>query len=670
MRLLRNTPAWLCLLALGGAVAVTYSNHFHNGFHFDDFHAVTGNVFIRDLRNIPRFFTDAMTSSSLPANRAWRPLVTVSLAMDYRLGHSYTPLYFHLSTFLWFLAQLTLMYVLFTAILRRCWPEDQWFWPAWFAVACYGLHPAVAETINYVIQRAEVMSTCCVVAGLAAYARLPGLRRYGIYLVPAAIGVLAKPPALIFPFLLFVYVFLVEEQPGWGSLAGAARKSAPALVVAVALAALQAAMTPKTFSAGFHSAYSYLITQPYVGFRYFTAFLLPLQLSADTDLEPLSTLWNLEALGGLLFLAVLLCSIIAAARQQRTRPVAFGLSWFLLAMIPTSVFPLAEVENSHRMFFPFVGLTLAAACAGSLLLRGVSERSARAVIAAALACLLLLLALGTRRRNEVWRTEETLWQDVTVKSPRNGRGLMNYGLTQMSKGDFQGALRWFEQAAVYAPNYPLLEINLGIANAALQRDAEAASHFHRAIQLNPQLADCYYYYGRWLKEKGRVEEAVSNLKVAVTLNPVFLDARYLLLAVYAERQRWNDLRALADDTLKLSPNDETVRKYANDRALGEYATDTTPSAAPKTPEAFLELSLRKYQAHDYANSIAAARQALGLNPGYAEAYNNIAAAHAALAEWDEAIAAAEQALRLKPDFPLARNNLAWALHKSVAAIVR
>jgi len=661
VRWLRNTPAWLCLLALGGAVAVTYANHFYNGFHFDDFHAVTGNVFIRDLRNTPKFFTDATTSSSLPGNRAWRPLVTLSLAIDYRLGHDYTPLYFHLSTFLWFLAQLALMYALFTAILRRCWPEGPWFWTAWFAVACYGLHPAVADTINYVIQRAEVMSTCCVVAGLAIYARFPGLRRYGIYLVPATIGVLAKPPALIFPFLLFAYLFLVEEPRG--SLGGAARKAVPALAVAAALAALQAAMTPKTFAPGSYSAYDYLITQPYVCFRYFTAFLLPLHLSADTDLEALTGLWNLEVFGGLLFLAAVVCAIVSTAREPRMRPVAFGLSWFLLAMIPTSVFPLAEVENSHRMFFPFVGLTLAAACAASLLLRRVSERRVRAVIAAALACLLLLFALGTRRRNEVWQTEETLWKDVTLKSPRNGRGLMNYGLTQMSKGNFPAALRWFEQAAVYSPNYPLLEINLGIANAALHRDSEAASHFHRAIELNPQSADCYFYYGRWLKEKGRVEEAVSNLKTAIALNPVFLDARYQLLAVYAERQQWDELMALADDTLKISPNDATVRKYAKARTLAGSTTDPAASAAPKTPEAFLELSLRKYQSHDYAGSIATARQALGLNPGYAEAYNNIAAAHAALEEWDEAIAAARQALRLKPDFPLARNNLAWALNK-------
>jgi tetratricopeptide (TPR) repeat protein len=51
---------------------------------------------------------------------------------------------------------------------------------------------------------------------------------------------------------------------------------------------------------------------------------------------------------------------------------------------------------------------------------------------------------------------------------------------------------------------------------------------------------------------------------------------------------------------------------------------------------------------------------LHLRPAYAEAYNNIAAGHQALGEWDQAIAAAQQAIRLRPDFQLARNNLAWS----------
>ena len=48
-------------------------------------------------------------------------------------------------------------------------------------------------------------------------------------------------------------------------------------------------------------------------------------------------------------------------------------------------------------------------------------------------------------------------------------------------------------------------------------------------------------------------------------------------------------------------------------------------------------------------------------PGYAEAWNNIAAAYNSMSRWDEGISACQEAIRLKPDFQLARNNLAWAV---------
>src|SRR6202167_3697392 len=110
-----------CLAAL--AIFVTYSNHFHNSFHFDDSHAVIDNVYIRDLHNIPRFFTDATTFSSLPANQTWRPIVSLSLALDYKLAHGANPLWFHISTFFWFLVQLALMYLLYRYIMDAAEPR-------------------------------------------------------------------------------------------------------------------------------------------------------------------------------------------------------------------------------------------------------------------------------------------------------------------------------------------------------------------------------------------------------------------------------------------------------------------------------------------------------------------------------------------------------------------
>ena len=114
---------------------VAYANHFQNEFHFDDLHTITTNDFVKSLGNIPLFFTNAQTFSTM-RNTSWRPVTSVSLAIDYWLGHGYKPFVFHLSTFLWFFVQLVLMVFLFRRIMDAAAPHPSNIWTAVLATAC------------------------------------------------------------------------------------------------------------------------------------------------------------------------------------------------------------------------------------------------------------------------------------------------------------------------------------------------------------------------------------------------------------------------------------------------------------------------------------------------------------------------------------------------------
>jgi tetratricopeptide (TPR) repeat protein len=85
------------------------------------------------------------------------------------------------------------------------------------------------------------------------------------------------------------------------------------------------------------------------------------------------------------------------------------------------------------------------------------------------------------------------------------------------------------------------------------------------------------------------------------------------------------------------------------------------AARQRTPENFLALSLRYYEAGQYQKSLEAAQESLKLKPDYALAYNNICAAYNNLGDYDAGIKACQEALRIDPGFQLAKNNLAWAL---------
>src|SRR5437660_3322908 len=410
-----------------------YANHFHNSFHFDDAHTIVNNTSIRELRNIPLFFTDATTFSSLPSNQSYRPLVSTLLAIDVRLG-GIQPFWFHVSIFAFFVALTLLVAFVIYRLLDCAELSSVNRWIALTAAACYGLHPANADTINYIIASSEVLSTLGVIASFAVYLAFPRLRRSCLYIVPAAIAILAKPTAAIFAVLFAIYRLLFPDQTIIGR---AARRRAlaylagivPVFLICGATLLFVQHMTPHTWIAGAANARNYLITQPYVALLYLKTFFWPSGLSADYDLNPFTTTDDPRFWAGFAFIVLFTASAIWTAVSKKTRVIGFGLLWFLIALLSTSALPLAEPMNDHRTFFPYIGLVIAVAGAVSLLINRDVRYSLWAKIAATCAVALFLCANGyaTFQRNKVWKTEETLWHDVVTKSPRNPRGLMNYG---------------------------------------------------------------------------------------------------------------------------------------------------------------------------------------------------------------------------------------------------
>jgi protein O-mannosyl-transferase len=607
------------------AILATYANHFHNSFHFDDAHTIENNAAIRELANIPRFFSDATTFSALPANQSYRPLVSTLLAVAYWLGGGLKPFWFHLAVFALFILLMLVLLLVLVRILKIDAPSSSNRWIALAAAACFGLHPANADTVNYIIASSEIISTLGVIASFAAYFAFPKLRRYYLYVLPAAIAVLAKPPAAIFAVLFAIYRLLFPERarPTETSLQRLREIAVPFIVCGAMLVFVQR-MTPRSWVAGALSTPNYLLTQPYVAWLYFKTFFWPAGLSADYDLDPFTTTHDPRFWAGFFFLVLFIAGGVGAACFRKTRLLGFGLLWFLIALLPTSLFPLAEVMNDHRTFLAYVGLVISVAGAASLALRLGVDYSSFDKVAVGFIVILLLTVIGheTWQRNKVWKSEESLWHDVTIKSPRNGRGLMNYGLTLMAKGDYNGALDYFHRARVFTPRYSLLYVNQGIAEGALGKTQPAQQDFEEALRLAPSSPDSYTYYARWLLTQSRPADALRLLRKAIELAP--------------------------NDTLS--------------RTLFAQAEKSAPT--PQTPEAYLALSLTRYQEKRYQEAIDACKSALALKPDYAEAWNNVCASYNQLGQYGQAIGACEEALRLKPDLALARNNLEYARQRA------
>jgi tetratricopeptide (TPR) repeat protein len=655
-----RTALWTACAAAVLLLLAAYSNHFHNGFHFDDAHVIETNLFIRSLGNIPRFFTDGTTFSSLPANSTYRPLLSTTYAIDYALAGGLVPFQFHLTQFLLLLTLAALLFLLFNDLMDRARPRPLNAWLALFATTFFCIHTANTETVNYLSSRSDLLSTLFVVLAFILYLKSDRARSLHLYLIPIALGTLVKVPAVMFGPLLILYLWLFETAVRGSSILSrtvqAIRKGLPALVVSVILFFFQARMTPSTWAPSEFGPIDYLRTQFFVWLHYVRLFVLPIGLSADTDYGIIPTWYDTRVLAGIAMIALLSWIFWTTSQRREHAPIAFGLAWFALALLPTSsVFPLAEAANEHRLFFAYIGLTLSSVWTIAEALRGPlslkTDRTAARAIAVVAVAVLLAHAIGTYSRNRVWENGETLWLDVTRKSPSNGRGLMNYGLTQMQAGRYEIAKDYFIRARQLTPNYSNLEINLGIVTAAMGDHAAAEPHFKRAMELNPD-ANANLFYARWLVERGRAPEAIPMLREAIRLSAADPASRELLMSVYAARGSATELKDLALRTLEIAPQNAAARAYAG----GTYPLEVTGTDA----KTWFDHGARSIGKSRFLEAAQANRAALLLAPDDPNALNNLGWSLAKLGFYPEAVAAFEAALRAAPDYELARNNLAWA----------
>ncbi len=660
-------------ILLFAVLIAAYANHFNNGFHFDDSHAVVDNVHIRDLKNIPQFFTDPRMFSADPLHWGLRPLVTTTLAIDYWMGGGLYPFYFQLSTFIWFVLLGVLLYFMYNNLLKRSISHPWVGYIAIAATAWYILNTANAETVNYIISRSDVLSTFCIVASFLIYIAYPAKRKWGLYIIPAVIGVFAKETVLVLVILLFFYILLFENELSVSDLFKSKnfKKLISAfwlifpILWAVARVQYYTLSKIKSISGISNPFLYYVLTQAWVWLHYFISFFLPMNLSADTDLTVINNVFDERIILGLIFVVLLVITIFKTSAKKETKPIAFGLIWFAASLLPTSLAPFAEVTNDHRMFFPFIGLSLSVATyIGLFLFKNdneiiVSEKY-RVLIGTCIFLVLGLNAYGIHQRNKIWNNDESLWYDVTVKSPLNGRGLMNYGLTQMGKGNYAVADKYFEKAAQYLPYYNTLYINIGILKGATGQFVEADENFKKAIAYSPNTYDSYAFYARYLKTVNRDPEAIQMAQKALQINPYSVIALQALMGAYSDLGQWDNLKQIAQQTLAVLPNDSTAENYLQAATKQKPLVTNTIVAKPLSAADYINMSVTYYNQQNYQRCIEACKLAIALKPDYADAYSNMGAAYNQLKEWSKGIEACEMALKINPNHKLAAGNLQWA----------
>ncbi|WP_242335386.1 tetratricopeptide repeat protein [Anaeromyxobacter sp. SG66] len=535
----RHLVAVAALVTLG---LLAYSNAFRGDFVFDDFQFIVDNPVIRDLSN---YFVSSAGYRASPH----RVVAFASFALNHAVG-GLDPAGYHVVNIAIHLLNGSLAYALVcllfrTTALKRSALADSGHWIALVAAALFVAHPLQTQAVAYVAQRMASLATTFYLLAVVLYlrwrivreARPPGaLRAVAGYVPILAVTIVAMKTKEI-AFTLPLSVALLEAVLFQGDARRRALYVGPILATlpiipltmidlggSASLAAQAAAVTNQTD----HSRWDYLITQLPAVATYLRLVLVPVGQNVDHDFPLFTSPFAGPVIAAAALLALVAGFAVWLLRRSRAsapapldpaaRIVALGIAWFFLTLsVESSFIPIGDVFFEHRVYLPSVGLFAALATGGALVVARAGDARAKAIALAVGGAIVLVLAVTTFVRNEVWRSELSLWSDAAAKAPSKPRPHLNLGQALMAKHDVDAAIAQYRLALRADPEYVEAHNNLGVALVEKGQVDEAIAHLELAVALLPSDADAQYNLGLAYGRKGRIDLAREHMQLGMRL---------------------------------------------------------------------------------------------------------------------------------------------------------
>ena len=558
------------VIILAGLAA--YSNSFRGALVFDDENSIRDNRTIRSLWPIW-----AVLFSRAPCTATGRPVLNLSLALNYAWGGLDVRGYHAVNLAIHILAGLTLFGLVCRTLTLDGMPDfiKRDATGLAFAIALiWTVHPLQTESVTYIIQRAESLMGLvyfimlyCVVRGACSVH--PGLW-YSAATLACATGMGTKEVMVTAPVVVLAYdrVFLCGSfreilRRRWGLNAALAATWG-------LLAVLMLTSGGRDNTAGFGygvSVWDYAATQFGAIVRYLRLCFWPHPLVLDYG-KPLA-----HSSAEIVPSAVVIVSLIAATIVAlRYRPwIGFLGLWFFVILAPSSsVVPVTtQTIAEHRMYLPLaavVSLTVLGAYLAwhRLLLRGqrsddsVGSHSSAGSLDSAVPCALLaLVAAGlgyqTYERNKDYRSAFVIWEDTLRKAPGNARAWWCRAYFRERLAKNSEALMDYSHAIRLDPDFVAALLARGLLSSKLGMYSQADADFTKVLQLFPDHPEVHIYRGNCYKSAGRFDEALQEYSLVVQQRPNSPDAWSNRGAVYGALKQ--PQKAVADFTkaIELAP---------------------------------------------------------------------------------------------------------------------
>jgi tetratricopeptide (TPR) repeat protein len=637
-----SSPRWSVIL--GGAIIVlaalaAYHNSFAVPFLFDDHPSIEDNLTIRHLWPIWKALSPSPASLV-----GGRPLVNLSLAVNYAWGGTGAWGYHALNLMVHILAGLALYGIVRRTLLCPLLRERFGASATRLALAVavlWTVHPLQTEAVTYLSERCESLMGLFYLLTLYCFIRGMDAGKSGWWLalsvVACLLGMASKEVMVTAPVMVLLYDWIFVS----GSFREAwARHRHLYLGLAsswLLLGYLMVGLHYRSVGYGFGITWwAYALTETRAVVDYLCLAFWPHPLvfdyGHDITIRHVADVWSYA-----LILAILLAGVLIGLKRKPS--IGFVGAWFFIILAPaSSVVPVVgQPMAEHRMYLPLASvITMAVVGAFEIGKRLFHQRQGVVLGWAASGSVAMVFTFLTIQRNQDYKSEAAIWQDTAEKRPNNPRAYNGLGGTLFRAGNVPGAIEHYEQALSIQPDYAEAHNNMGLALARLGREQEAIQHFQQALKVRPSYADAHYNLGIALVQLGSVQEAIQHFQQALQIKPDYAEAHYSLGVAMIQLGRVPEAIGQYEQALRINP----------DYADAHYNFGVALEKLGRTPEA-----MQHYE------------QALRIKPDFAEAHNNLGAALARAGRLEQAIEHWEQAVRIQADDAEAHYNLAVALEK-------
>jgi protein O-mannosyl-transferase len=630
----------------------------------------------------------------------WHPLTWLSHMLDVQLfGVSPGPI--HFTNVLFHTANcLLLFWILFRMTSAICLSA--------FVAGLFAVHPLHVESVAWVAERKDVLSTCLLLLTIWAYityVRRPVPKLYLLIHVLFALALMAKPMVITLPILLLVLdVWPLGRAPlktgQWMVWRRLLREKLPLTIMAIATSAATLLVQRhggtmaglEVFPLGTRVANACVSYVVYLG-----KMLWPRDLSAFYPLLPLPAWAFAGSVLGLIGI-----SFLAVRNAARHPYFLVGWSWYLITLLP--VIGLIQVGDQARAdrytYLPLIGIFVVIAWSAQRILR--QNRMYEIAAAFAACAVICVLALLARTQVGYWKNSYALWQHALESTARNVHANVNFGLALMDRGEVSNAIayytealridphfaeahnalgaalfgqnkvseasRHFEQALRIKPSFPEAQSNMGTVLARQGRAEEAISYFTRALEAKPGDAQLHQNIGLALAEMGHTDDAIAHFSEAIKIKPDFAEPHIQVGNILSQQGETDRALVHYREAIRIKPDSGNAHTnlgicLMNKGLIQEAAAECREALRLNSaiPEAHFCLGNVLTQTGREDESIDQYKQALRLRPAYAEAHNNLATVMINKMQDSEALVHLTEAVRIKPDYVDALNNLAIAL---------